>query len=300
MNIFRILLVAGCVLTVCAEASEPPPFFSSGRVAGEYEVETPVVRGLLGEGGLAFGLHPLIYTPNDTLLTNTMGLLNYYRVFTTNHRYGESMRMQPNETTITGPDTLRIHWPAASGRPFALTGIYRWVAPDVLDLETIVEAKDLLPDFDVFVASYLSAAFPASEVYVKTADNGTDFVAAEPEHGLWQVFARDAEAVTWVKDGRWTIPPSPVDWAVRPYFAAPLIYRRASDSQLSVVMMARPEDCFAVFTPERGEGHFSMYFSLFGRTLEPGETVRAHIRLVIGMLDNHTLLERYREFLDNF
>jgi hypothetical protein len=55
--------------------------------------------------------------------------------------------------------------------------------------------------------------------------------------------------------------------------------------------MAPPEDCFAVLTPYGEEGHRSLYLSLFGRDLKPGETARARARLVVrnGLADRDAI-----------
>lgn len=272
--------------------------FTAGEAPGEYHVETETLHGTLGEDGRSYGLHPLTYAPGGVSLTGAAyGIANYYRVFTADHRY-EDLRVLSSETSLEPPGTVRVHWPVTEDQPFALTGVYRWVAPDTLDLETIVEAEADLPDFEVFLASYLSSVFPASSVYARTGEQETGFITAEQEEGVWQVFPRDGEALAIVNDGRWEIPPSPVDWAVRPDFAEALIYRRAEDSDLTVAMMGQPEDCFALFTPERGEAHYSMYLSLFGRTIEAGESARTTVRIIVGALDNDALLERYRDFVD--
>jgi len=67
-----------------------------------------------------------------------------------------------------------------------------------------------------------------------------------------------------------------------PRLAAPLAVRRDAKSGLVAVVMAPPEDCFAVLTPYGEEGHRSVYLSLFGRDLKAGEAVSARARLVIG------------------
>ena len=295
MNTLLVSLICGSMMLA---AATPLEVFTPGDVPGEFLVKTDAVEGKLRADGLSNGFSPLKHVDTDTNLISIMGLLNYYRVFTTNQRYGESMRALPSEATLEATDTLRVHWPATEERPFDLTGVYHWVAQDTVDLETTVEAKTDLPDFEIFLSSYLSPEFPGSFVYAKT-DTGNKFIGAEPEHGVWQVFPRDAAAAKIVKDGRWDFPPSPVDWAVRPEFTTPIICRRDEKNGVTVAMMARPEDCFAVFTPNYGEGHYSMYFSLFGKTLKPGEKISARIRMVIGVLDDAALLERYEEFLKN-
>jgi hypothetical protein len=45
--------------------------------------------------------------------------------------------------------------------------------------------------------------------------------------------------------------------------------------------MAPLEDCFAMSTPYAGEGHYSLYLSLFGRSVLAGQVATARARLVI-------------------
>jgi hypothetical protein len=297
MRTMLFFVVAGICVSANTQEPNQPAFFMPGSVSGEYTVNTGFVKGALGGEGRAWGLLPLVTEKDNMDLSGSVGLLTYYRVFTTNHRHCESMRALPCETSMEAKNRVRFHWSTGEERPFTLTAIYQWVAPDTIDLETVVEAKATLPDFDVFLSSYMTPEFPVSSVYAKVPDTGNAFVTAEPEEGVWQVFPRDDAAIKLIQDGRWKIEPSPVDWAIRPYTAAPLIYRRHEQSGLTVATMARPEDCFAVFTPQRGETHYSMYFSLFGRTLKEGETVRARVRMVIGDMDDAALLKRYDAFV---
>jgi hypothetical protein len=57
--------------------------------------------------------------------------------------------------------------------------------------------------------------------------------------------------------------------------------RRDAQSGLTVVVMSRPSDCFAVSMPYGTEGHRSVYLSLFGRDLKAGQAASASARLVI-------------------
>lgn len=62
-------------------------------------------------------------------------------------------------------------------------------------------------------------------------------------------------------------------------------------------IMAPPGDCFAVSTPHDQEPHYSMYLSLFGRDVEPGQTLTARSRLCLLPTGNERLLEpMYNEF----
>ncbi|MFW6171725.1 MAG: hypothetical protein ACODAD_14650, partial [Planctomycetota bacterium] len=107
------------------------------------------------------------------------------------------------------------------------------------------------------------------------------FVEATREEGTWQMFPRDEEAVQLIQDGRWRHPPHPVQWAIRPRLAGPLGLRRDRETGLAALVMAPPEDCFAVATPYGQEGHRSLYLSLLGQDIKRGQTVSARARLVI-------------------
>ena len=63
--------------------------------------------------------------------------------------------------------------------------------------------------------------------------------------------------------------------------ALPIALRRHAKSDLCAILMAPPEHCFSISTPYAGEGHFSLYLSLFGGSVSAGETAHARARLVI-------------------
>jgi hypothetical protein len=109
------------------------------------------------------------------------------------------------------------------------------------------------------------------------------------------MFPRDAAAVRLIQDGRWKVPPNPVDWTIRPTFARPVGVRRAAASGITALMMCR--ECFAVSTPHQAEGHYSMYLSLFGKTIRTGQTAASYARLIL--LPSATpdeILRLYEEF----
>jgi hypothetical protein len=63
--------------------------------------------------------------------------------------------------------------------------------------------------------------------------------------------------------------------------------------------MAKPEDCFGMFTPYGEEKHYSNYLSLFGYDIEAGETAIAHCRLLV--ISDPTvaeILELAEDYLD--
>ncbi len=283
------------------QQSEEKPFFTAiENVPGEYRVDTGYLKGTFREGGRSIGFVPFYSISPELEIsvdpTKLPGLLNFYRVFTTHHRYGESMRGIPSTTELINGQTLKVVWNEDEEHPFVLSAVYQWKNPQTLDLNISVEAKETLPNFEIFLSSYLTDKFPESYVYAQT-EEGHTFLPTPVDAGVWQVFPRDAQAITMIQDGRWSIPPNPVDWAIRPFFKEPIIYRVNSETNLAVVQMANKNNCFAILTPHAGETHYSMYFSLFGKTLEIGETVTTPVRMIIAPMNEDAILKSYYDFL---
>jgi hypothetical protein len=83
-----------------------------------------------------------------------------------------------------------------------------------------------------------------------------------------------------------------------PAMAMPIAMRRSSKGTPVAVLMAPPDDCFAISTPYEGEGHYSMYFSLFGRDIKAEQTARAHLRLVVTSdASDRQILGLYRKYI---
>jgi hypothetical protein len=253
-------------------------FSASGT--NEFTFDTGVLKGKLRADGKSKGLSSVVHLPTGLTLDSSMGLFGHYRVFSTNHRYSTAAWDWPSEARLRLDGSVEVHWPPAEDRPFELRAIYRWAAPDTLDLETIVQANADLPKFESFLASYFSECFTNAAVYVRS-NSQVWFAPADKTYGVWQAFPRDDRAVSITQDGRWKIPPNPVDWVIRPRLASPLAVRSCPAIGLRAVLMSPPSDCFGVLTPFEGEGHRSMYLSLFGKDLKAGETTRARARLMI-------------------
>ena len=239
------------------------------------------------------------------------GILSYYRVLGQDFRYGDSPRHWPSVGKLLPDGALEITWPATEEHPFELGAVYRWAAPDTLDVETICTPQRAMPGAEVFLSSYFSEG-SETMVYAGRGMYGQGkpgFLAADHcplIEGTYLFFPRDREASRLIYDRRWEFPPNPVQWSVTQQLAAPMAMRRATQGGPSVLLMSPPEDCFAIAvsynrTPQDGvASHRSIYFSLFGRDLKPGETARARLRMVVGDLSPEKaeeLYARYREQL---
>lgn len=262
-----------------------------------FTFNTGVLRGKLRADGKSKGLSAVVHVPSGMVLDSSLGLFSHYRVFSANHRYSTAAWDWPSEARLAPDGSVEVRWPATAERPFELSAVYRWAAPDTLDLETRVQAKTALAKFESFLASYFSEGFTNAVVWVRSEGaTGGRFMAAGKSCGHWLAFPRDEAAAAIIQDGRWKYAPSPVDWVIMPRLAQPLGSRCCPANGLRALLMSPPPDCFALLTPFDTDPHRSMYLSLFGRDLKPGETARARARLVIGIMSG----ERTTQLLENY
>jgi hypothetical protein len=268
---------------------------------GEYTFDTGVLRGTLRPDGKSRGLASVIHVPSGARLDRSMGLLSHYRVFTTNTRYGAGAWDWPSTARLLPDGAVQVTWSDAADRPFAMGALYRWKDPQTIDVETTVTARADVSGFESFLALYFTEAFPIPCVYVHAspeAQGKPAFLPARRTYGDWQMFPRDEQVLPLIRDGRWGLAPHPVNWTIMPRLEVPLGLRRGTAGGLAAVVMAPPQDCFTIATPYEGEGHYSLYLSLFGRDLKAGTTAKARTRLVIAAgISDEQAIALYRQYL---
>jgi len=304
------VLIGAMVCTLGAAAAGPADKPAIGpadklrftsTAEGQYVFDTGILRGELHQADKTLGLTSVVHIPSGTKLDGTYGIFSYYRVFTTNKRYGHAAWEWPCVSKLLPDGAVQIFWPADENRPIEMTATYRLTGPNTIDLETVVKAQKNLPQFEVFLASYFREAFAVPCVYVgenPEAEGKPGFLTAKKPLGDWQMFPRDQQVLPIIRDGRWQKEPNPVEWVIMPHMAAPVGVRRSAPADLTAILMAPPEDCFAISTPYEGEGHYSLYMSLFGRDIKAGQKIKARSRLVIAAsTSNDRALDLYKEYM---
>jgi hypothetical protein len=279
LGIFRSALAA-------EQAGDKTPGLAFAAEGKEYRFDTGVLRGTLRSQGRSLGLMPVAESASGTAIAKGFGLFSHYRLLDDSARYGRGLGAWdwPSTARLLPDGSAEAAWSADEEHPFDLKAVYRWAAPNTLDVTTSVVPRKDLRQFESYLASYYEG-FPTPLVYVAACpETGgkPGLLEAKPEFGMWQIFPRDEAAVKVIEDGRWKRPPHPVTWKIMPRLAAPLAMRRDAASGLTALMMAPAEDCFAVSTPQTGEGHRSVYLSLLGRDIKAGQSATARSRLVIG------------------
>ncbi len=82
-----------------------------------------------------------------------------------------------------------------------------------------------------------------------------------------------------------------------PALAKPLAMRCVKNGELTVLLMAREKDCFAICMPHEHEPHFSIYLSLFGRDLPAHQTASATVRMQLMRAPNdEAIMQAYHNF----
>lgn len=258
--------------------------FAAGE-KGEFQFNTGVLKGVIRAEGKSKGFTSVTHLPSGMRVDrNTMGLLSPYRIFSANHRYGTAAWDWESEARLQDDGSVSVVWRAARDRPFELSARYALADNETLAVEFQVKALEMLPAFEVFLASYFDVPFTNAMVLAKPAEGGESrWVAATQPRGDWQVSPRDDAAIPMIQDGRWKKEPNPVDWLPLEKFSEPKAMRRAGPDGLAAVISADARDCFAISMPYQTEGHYSLYFSLLGRTIAAGETASAKARLQITM-----------------
>jgi hypothetical protein len=277
-----------------AAAAESNTLRFASRSDGGFGFDTGIIRGRLRAEGESLGLQQVAYARTGQRLDRGNGLLSPYRLFSSGKRYGTAAWDWESAARLLDDGSVQVTWTDAPG-PFVFAAIYRIVDPSTVELETRVTAREDLPAFECFVASYFHERFTNSAVCVATNTAAPErFAEAARDAGEWQMFPRDPEAARLIRDGRWRLGENPVDWTIRDAFALPLARRRAPASGLSGILMSPPGDCFAIATPHQTEAHHALYFSLFGNRVAAGETAVARVRwsLVVARSDD-ALLNQY-------
>ena len=289
-----LLLVCSCVLRGLADLPDQSnqSELSFKQNGNEFSFNTGVLKGCLRKNGSSYGVSPVVDIKSEKQIAAPLGLLTPYRLLDAKRRYLPDARGWKSHANLLQDGAVKVHWKADKKHPFNLTIVYRWMEANVLDSIVTVNAKKTLPNFEVFMTCY----FAEFDLCYGSGKKG--LVGADRKHGTWLCFPRDDKARKIISDGRWKHPPSAVDWVPIENYKYPLCLRANLESGLTGVMMAKPDECFAVLMPYHEEKHYSLYCSLFGYDIKEGKSATAVCRVVLGKdLSEKDAIEAYKNFV---
>ncbi len=309
MIYLRLILLAAIGLpSFPAWADDSPPL--EFKPAGDrlFDFDTGAVKGLLRANGKYQGISSLVDIKTGKELTRSAGIFSFYRVLSTDKRWGHSARDWPMTAKRLPDGAVQIDWLPKEEHPLEITATFRWKSPTTIDLDVVVKPQQAMPNFELFVSSYFDLKFKAF-VYAKPMrppEANPSFVAADVNplvQGSYLAFPINRRAAQMFFDRRWAPESGFVPWSVTRMLGAPIGMKRDAESDITFLFMSRPEDCFAIDMsynmdpPDNIANHSSVYLSLYGRDIEAGESAQAHVRLVVERnLSDRRAIELYEQY----
>lgn len=218
--------------------------------------------------------------------TSAMGGLTLFRALARD-AYLTELRATPAKLEPDGA-TLWVRWDVTLAHQAAVRIGYTPAEPDILDMTVEVAGHAFYPDYELLFSHYTAPDFPAGcRVRAKEFRDGASERVLPTDnpvyHGLYNFFPRDDRAARILCDGRGQRGRWYWRTAIGRSYALPLVF--ADNGRVIQWLLGLPDDVNAVGLTYKGDdekdgvaGHHSMYLSLFGRDLHPGETRRARIR----------------------
>jgi len=224
--------------------------------------------------------------------------LHVYRVLARNQWLSQA-RDVPHEATIEG-DELVVRWQQdALGPGLEAEARYAVSSENSIDLAlTLRNRSRWHRDLELYTSNYFDLSM-APGLYTVAPFSGAVSAANPPvltrpadndiSRHCYCAWPRDNFAARMFTDGRWEHGThSPVPWAIGRWMAHPLGFYATEDRRTLAVVMAKPQECFAVCTsyhsddPADGVAHHnSLYHNLIGEDAGPGWERTLRQRLVL-------------------
>lgn len=276
---------------------------------GELRFETELLRGTLRADGSRHAITELIYRPTDTRVDRGM-LLALYRLLSRSAWMGEARVM--SHTVTPTEDGIELVWAPGLAHQARLSARFAIREPACVDCIIDVVGCAYYPDYEVFVSNYFASTL-RSGGYVRPVPGEGDesVVQVQPEANpvfreMYVAFPRDEPAAHLITDGRWQRGRHFTRFLPARYYGLPLGFYSQREGPVDVLVMGLPRDTFAVSMAyatddpaDRVGQHNSLYLSLFGRDLHPGERWQTAVRLAVGDFNRDPRQHRaqYDEFV---
>lgn len=273
--------------------------------------ETPEMAGTIRLDGAYHGVTRLLdKRTGRQVIDPRYSALNLFKLMSVNHVMGQPRNME--RTVRFGPDWAEVCWPATDTHRGEVVARYEVHPPNAVDLTVTVRSRGTYRAYETFLSSYFDKALQP-HVALKSRDGkSSDWVLPlvnDVFRGTVLVFPRDMPSARHCLDGRWDRSEGGVPVVqmcpVRCY-AHCLAILVDRETNLAVLLMSRPSDCYAISTRYHAEddadrltSYSAFDFSLFGGDFVPGIERSSAVRLAITSLDQEFSkpLRLYEEFL---
>lgn len=254
--------------------------------------ETDLIRGDVIADGERFQVANLIWKPSGLTVDTGMALAPY-RLLARDSWMGEVRQMLHERTISDGGVSV------AFGPGFSHQAELRFRVelnrPDAIDVSVDLRPFAAYPNYELLISAYLAYGFrPGAYIGPGVRGETVDPVQVRPVHSsvyenMYVAFPRDEASAAIISDGRWQRGRHHTRFAPLRYYALPVAFSAHEPSALDVLLMAPPEDVFSVAMAYHSDNpaddvgqHRSLYLSLFGRDITPGQRIRTAFRLQVG------------------
>ncbi len=276
-----------------------------------FDFETKQMSGTIRLDGAYHGVSKLTdKRTGKQVIDARYSALNFYKIMSVNQVMDEPRKM---ERTITfGAQWAQVKWAATDSHQGELTARYEIVKPNAVDLTLTIRSKGTYSAYEVFMPNYFDKSFQP-HIYLWTRGRRAEELVLPRVNDVFRetvlVFPRDAHVARHCIDGRWdrsewnrsTVQMCPVR-----HYSRCLAFMADKEKQLGVVLMSRPQDCYAISTryhAEKDSDRLTSYsafdLSLFGDSLIPGDERTVKVRLALTELDDKMSqpLKLYKAYL---
>lgn len=274
-----------------------------------FDFETERIRGTIRLDGRYHGVTKL--TDKRTgrqVIDSRYSALNFFKLMSVNQVMGEPRTME--RTIRSGRDWVEVTWPLTDSHQAEVIARYE-VVEDAVDLTLTVRCQGTYRAYEVFMPNYFDKAF-RPHVYLWTRGRRDIELVKPTANDVFRetvlVFARDSHAARHCIDGRWErneLGRSIVQMCPVRHYARCLAFMVDRESRLGVVLMSRPEDCYAISTryhadndADRLTDYSAFDLSLFGDDFIPNQERSVRVRLALTPVDSDLSepLAMYRAF----
>lgn len=319
----RLLLSVSLLTTLnsesCADdtASPAKPVSEAGRSQAKtllkpndsnnsFDFETKQIQGTIRLDGAYHGVTRLTdKRTGKQVIDERYSALNLFRLMSVNRLMGQPRQME--RTVSADPHSVQVTWKATESHQAEISARYEVVAPNAIDVTVTVRSKGTYAGYELFMSSYFDKSL-RPHVHLQTLRGETRSLVVPTVNDVFRgtllVFPRDAHAARRGLDGRWD--PSTIQLCPVRHYRHCLAYLADVDNRLAVVLMSRPDDCYAISTryhADRDADRLTSYsafdLSLFGNDLLPGseQTVTVRLALTTPGEDHSEPLKLYRAFI---
>ena len=284
-----------------------------GESEATFDFATDEMEGTIRLDGSYHGVSRLVDKRTGMqVIDSRYSALNLFKLMSVNLVMGQPRLME--RTTSSGDVWAEVSWPATDAHLGELTARYEVSGQNSVDVVVTLESNSHYGAYELFMSSYFDGTL-RPHVYLKPRIGDEPQLVLPSVNDVFRdtvlVFPRDALAARHCVDGRWERSERGVPWVqmcpVRRYGYC-LAFLTNPDEDLGVVLMSRPEDCYAISTRYHGEtpedrltDYSAFDLSLFGDDVRPGDVRTVRVRLAITALDDEMSqpLEMYRRFVED-